>query len=188
MSMNSTMVFFVGWKIWWKFAWKLEKLIKSTLQFKFFYKTNTKVSFKTTDFVGKEIIDHHGLTNSSLVLLEACECFLGRYYQKSCQTNLRVVGHTWAVSQPNQSEPEPTNNAPWRMNGNWTGNSFLLGSSSCLFYYLPTNQEPNRWVVKTVLPYVESIYLPNRHLSSYIRTYIHDFLLTQGVTQGEIRY
>jgi hypothetical protein len=37
------------------------------------------MSLKTTDFVGKEIIYHHGLTNSSLVLLEACECFLGRY-------------------------------------------------------------------------------------------------------------
>jgi hypothetical protein len=70
-----------------------------------------------------------------------------------------------------QSEPEPTNNAPWRMNGKWTANRFLLGSSSCFFCYLSTNQLPNRWVVKTVLPYVESIYLPNRHLSSYIRTY-----------------
>jgi hypothetical protein len=39
-----------------------------------------KVSVKTTDFVGKEIIEHHGLTNSSLFLLEACKCFLGRYY------------------------------------------------------------------------------------------------------------
>ncbi len=54
------------------------------------------------------------------------------------------------------------------MDGKWTRNSFLLGSSSCLFYYLPTNQLPNRWVVKTALPYVESIYLPNSHLPSYI--------------------
>jgi len=85
----------VGWKIWRKFPQKLEKLIKSTLEYKKFKKKKKpKVSFKTTDFVRKEIIDHHGLTNSSLVLLEACECFLGRYYQKSCQTNLRVLRHT----------------------------------------------------------------------------------------------
>jgi hypothetical protein len=63
-------------------------------------KKTPKVFVKITDFVGKEIIDHHGLTNSSLFLLEACECFLGRYYQRGCQTNLRVVGPTSGVSQP----------------------------------------------------------------------------------------
>jgi hypothetical protein len=84
----------VAWKIWRKFPQKIEKLIKSTLEYKQIKKNNPKVSVKSTDFMGKEIIDHHGLTNSSLVLLEACECFLGRYYQKSCQTNLRVVGPT----------------------------------------------------------------------------------------------
>jgi hypothetical protein len=70
------------------------------------------------------------------------------------------VGPSWAEYHSlGQSEPEPTNNAPWRMNGKWTANRFLLGSSSCFFCYLSTNQLPNRWVVKTVLPYVESIYL-----------------------------
>jgi hypothetical protein len=72
----------------------------------------------------------------------------------------------------------------WKVNRE----QFLLGSSSCFFYYLPTNQLPNRWVIKTALPYVESIYLPNSHLCSYISAYIDDFLLPQGVTQGEIRY
>ncbi len=57
-----------------------------------------------------------------------------------------------------------------------------------LLVLLPTNQLPNRWVVKIAIRYVESIYLPNSHLSSYISTYIDDFLLPQGVTQGEIRY
>jgi hypothetical protein len=47
---------------------------------------------------------------------------------------------------------------------------------------------PIYYPVKTVLPYVESIYLPNSHLSSYISTYIEDFVLTQRVTQGEIGY
>jgi hypothetical protein len=46
------------------------------------------------------------------------------------------------------SEPVPTS-APWRMDGKWSGNSFLLGSSSLanhggylscfLFFYLPAN-------------------------------------------------
>jgi hypothetical protein len=46
------------------------------------------------------------------------------------------------------SEPVPTS-APWRMDGKWSGNSFLLGSSSLanhggylscfLFFYLLTN-------------------------------------------------
>jgi hypothetical protein len=47
------------------------------------------------------------------------------------------------------SEPAHTS-APWRMNGKWSGNNFLLGSSSlanhggylsCILFYLPTNSQ-----------------------------------------------
>jgi len=44
MSMTSTMVFFcnlVAWKIWRKFPQKLEKLIKSTLEYKHNFKNKT---------------------------------------------------------------------------------------------------------------------------------------------------
>jgi hypothetical protein len=42
-----------------------------------------------------------------------------------------VLGHTslLVVVTKGHSEPEPTS-APWRMNGKWSGNSFLLSSSS----------------------------------------------------------
>jgi hypothetical protein len=56
------------------------------------------------------------------------------------------------------SEPAPTS-APWRMDGKWSGNSFLLGSSSLanhdslahllLFYNLPTNNQQSRLLVGT---------------------------------------
>jgi hypothetical protein len=32
--------------------------------------------------------------------------------------------------QDRQGHSEPAPNAPWRMNGKWSGNSFLLGSRS----------------------------------------------------------
>jgi hypothetical protein len=60
------------------------------------------------------------------------------------------------------SEPAPTS-APWRMDGKWSGNSFLLGSSSLanhggylscfLFFYLPANN-PQCEVVKSAITFV----------------------------------
>ncbi len=49
--------------------------------------------------------------------------------------NAQMMGH---------SEPAPTI-APWRMNGKWSGNSFLLGFSCSFFSYLPTNNPQAGW-------------------------------------------
>jgi len=54
-----------------------------------------------------------------------------RAIQFNDQLLFLVLGHTSllvAVTK-GHSEPAPTS-APWRMNGKWSGNSFLLSSSS----------------------------------------------------------
>jgi hypothetical protein len=98
MSTTSIKVFFfnlAAWKIWQNFPQKIEKRIKYTLEYEHFFKNKiSKCLLKPQIMWEKKSLITMVLTNSSLVLLEAGECFLGRYYQKSCQTNLRVVGHT----------------------------------------------------------------------------------------------
>jgi len=98
MSTTCIKVFFfnlVAWKIWQNFPQKIEKLIKSTLENEHIFKNKIpKCLLKPQILWEKKSLITMVLTSSSLVLLEACECFLARYYQKSCQTNLRVVGPT----------------------------------------------------------------------------------------------
>jgi sugar phosphate permease len=98
MSTASIMVFLfnlVAWKIWRNFPQKIEKLSKSKLEHEHILRNKIpKCLLKPQILWEKKSLITMVLTNSSLVLLEAGECFLGRYYQKSCQTNLRDVGPT----------------------------------------------------------------------------------------------
>jgi hypothetical protein len=67
----------------------------------------------------------------------------------SCNLELPSSKNTM-VKKLGHIEPAPTS-APWRMDDKWSGDSFLLDSSSlanhggylsCFFYYLPTNNNP----------------------------------------------
>ncbi len=87
------------------------------------------------------------ITNVSIYPLElGIHLKMSHYFfkdsnQQSCSSGIELNGlKMWFT----HSEPAPTS-APWRMNGKWSGNSSLLGSSSpwwlaqLPFFYLHTN-------------------------------------------------
>jgi hypothetical protein len=62
--------------------------------------------------VEKEIVDHHGLTNSSLVLRKLVNVFWGDITRRVVKQTYKLWDQLEQYHSLGQSEPEPTNNAP----------------------------------------------------------------------------
>jgi hypothetical protein len=115
---------------------------------------NSFSSFEGQKCSGQKQIVHlyMNLCGTDLLSIGSYLCLSMCEFLWACKAHI-VFCHAWLheLLLLGHSEPAPTTTAPWRMDGKWSGNNFLLGSSSLanhgglaqllFFFLLPTHNQ-----------------------------------------------